>query len=163
VGEGKVVATCVIDFPFADFGNGTLNLAKHPEERLLERMYCFKDMAEDRRVVLHVHTLLEWGGRGKLACQDRAVKVTSANVRHAEASAGKWTQDGNKMELVPVAATLQTNWRQKYKSGHGNMLEWKWVCESKVAGGVPTSEERNKNVFDTYEQVRYATLLILPV
>jgi len=57
VENGKVVATCVIDFPFADFGKGTLNLAKNPEERLLERMYCFKDLVEDRRVVLHVCNL----------------------------------------------------------------------------------------------------------
>ena len=59
------------------------------------------------------------------------------------------------MELVPVAASLKADWRKKYKAGEGPMLEWKWKVASNVAGGVPTSETREKRVFGKYEQVRY--------
>jgi len=44
-------------------------------DKLLERMYCFKGVEESTRVVVHVHTLIRWGDRGKLHPNIRARKV----------------------------------------------------------------------------------------
>ena len=53
--DGKVIPTCVIDFPYEDKGDYGLNLVG--DERYLERMVCFEDTDDrQRRVVLHVST-----------------------------------------------------------------------------------------------------------
>lgn len=44
-------------------------------DKLLERMYCFKEVDEDTRMVIHVHTLVRWGDRAKLHPNSRARKV----------------------------------------------------------------------------------------
>jgi hypothetical protein len=75
----RVVPTCVIDFPYSD--NKSLT------DDLLERMYCFKGVDDDRRVVVHVHTILRWCDRGT-DVKKRAMKVTSVNVRHADRKGG---------------------------------------------------------------------------
>lgn len=92
----QAFASCVIDFPFADATDGGLNLLG--DKRLLERMYCFHDPEADvpsdwgrqekrrRRtwlVVVHVHTLLEWGVCKKWKEAEPLREVTSVNVRHA--------------------------------------------------------------------------------
>jgi hypothetical protein len=122
--NGVVTPTCVIDFPYADKEPGGLNLDKN--QRLLERMYCFKDQNEDTRVVLHVHTLLPWVQRLNTVPGKRASRVTSVNVRHAHRVPGKFKQEGVSMHLVPVAESIRCNWRKRFSQGRGNSLEWSW-------------------------------------
>ena len=93
----SVQPTCVIDFPYGD--DKGLKLAG--DNRLLERMYCFKDAENDTRVVLHVHTILEWGNRRSKTPSQRAQRVTSVNVRHAVKEAKGFKQEGG-AESYPV-------------------------------------------------------------
>jgi len=103
---------CVIDFPFEDAGG--LNLSRNPDNRLLQRLYCFEDHQDDmhvavgakrRRVILKVHTLLKWRDRGdKLFL--RASKVTAAKFIHANwnAQTASYEQETGRdgLRLVPV-------------------------------------------------------------
>ena len=141
-----VVPTCVMDFPFAD--DGGLNL--QGDDRLLERMYCFKDTEKDSRVVLHVHTLLPWGERGLRTLKDRAAKVTSVNVRHAVKTTGKFEQEGGKLSvgIVPVAPKLKYEWRKAWTDQRGASLEWRW----EDAKSFPASEDR-RQASTSYEEV----------
>jgi len=88
--SGRARASVALDFPFADAGPGGLNL--RGDKRLLERMFCFHDpevgAPSDWLVVVHVHTLLEWGDRKKGVAGQPLREVTSVNVRHATQGAG---------------------------------------------------------------------------
>ena len=53
----------------------TLLRTMQGNDKLLERMYCFKEVDEDTRMVIHVHTLVRWGDRAKLHPNSRARKV----------------------------------------------------------------------------------------
>ena len=89
-----VTPKCVVDFPFEDNFPQGLKLSRDaPDERLLERMYCFEDLEDDlsggcllveggkrRRVILKVHTLLKWRDRRKARLWERASKVTAVKV-----------------------------------------------------------------------------------
>ena len=54
--------TCVLDFAYADHGGLELS-PDNPDDRLLERLYCFEDREDDahqllggrRRRVIHIH------------------------------------------------------------------------------------------------------------
>ncbi|KAJ1487835.1 hypothetical protein T484DRAFT_2180788 [Baffinella frigidus] len=151
--SGAVVPTCVIDFPFADRPTPTnphgLNL--QGDDRHLERMYCFKEVDEDTRVVIHVHTLVRWGDRGKLHPNSRARKVTSVNVRHAKNISGQFQQDGGGFSLgvVPVDGTLRSDWRRRFNRGLGGQLEWVWADPK----SFPASENRQRAA-SSYQEVR---------
>ncbi|KAJ1469077.1 hypothetical protein T484DRAFT_1852925, partial [Baffinella frigidus] len=147
--EEDVKATVVIDFPYADADGLDLK----GDERLLERMYVFKDMGDgaDKRVVVHVHTPLRWGARGKVTLQDRVDLVTSVNVRHAKREKQRFEQEqGNlKMPLVPVG---ETDWRGMWKEGDGSFeskCTWQW----KEKKSMPTCEDE-RVAAKYYDQVR---------
>jgi len=144
----KVTPTCVIDFPYGDEGEGKLNL--QGDARLLERMYCFKD-GEDRRVVLHVHTLLEWGRRNEKPLKDRASRVTSVNVRHAKKETKVFKQDGGgeSLHVLPEQVKLRYKWRDIFKEGKGKSLEWEWQRPK----SMPLIEKKEPRVRDSYEEV----------
>jgi len=153
--KGGVEATVIIDFPYADQGG----LDLEGDQRLLERMYVFKDASagSDRRVVLHVHTPLRWGERGGVTVQERVKLVTSVNVRHAVRGAERFEQEqGNlKMPLVPLAAQLEDGWRDMWKARDGSFerkCTWLWG----KADHMPSVE--NKRVATrNYDQVRFTT------
>ena len=136
--KGIAVPTCVIDFPYADKDKEGLGLDLKGNKRLLERMYVFKDLDADTRVVVHAHTLVEWGKRGNRA--KRAIsKVTSVNVRHAQQAGGSFKQEPGKlsMPLVPVNDKIADSWRQRWREGRGATLEWKWEDPK----SLPTGED----------------------
>jgi len=150
--KGDVAPTVVIDFPYGD--QGGLNL--EGDERLLERIYVFKDASAggDRRVVLHVHTPLRWGARGEVTLQERVKRVTSVNVRHAVRGAERFEQEqGNlKMPLVPVSPQLETGWREMWRDGSfARKCTWLWG----KAESMPTVEDE-RVAARNYDQVRFA-------
>jgi hypothetical protein len=156
VRKGEVSATVVIDFPYADQVDGGLNLKGG--DRLLERMYVFKDDSEgdDRRVVLHVHTPLRWGQRGGVTVQERVKQVTSVNVRHAKRGAERFEQEQGsfKMPLVPVAAQLGYEWRGMWRAGDGSFeRKCTWLWERSES--IPTCEDK-RVASRNYDQVRVA-------
>ena len=161
VEKGKVEAMCVVDFPYADEGGLNLKggIPGDREERLLERMYVFKDVSlgEGTRVVLHVHTLHKWVDRGAIASKGRAEKMTSANVRIAKMVDGEWKQGRENRWLLPVSPSLSAGWRVQYNAGGAKraMLEWQWACDKKGDWrGKPRSED-GLNWAVKYDQVRY--------
>ena len=84
VRKGRATPSCVIDFPFQDFGGDGHCLNLEGDERLVERMYCFHDPDDkspgEQMVAIHVHTLQKWGQRTPGAS---LTEVTSVNARHA--------------------------------------------------------------------------------
>jgi hypothetical protein len=144
----SVQPTCVIDFPYGD----DKDLKLMGDKCLLERMYCFKDVEEDdRRVVLHVHTLLEWGQRNNKKLAERAQKVTSVNVRHAvkEGNGFKQESGAESFPVVPVGPKLRYKWRDIFRNDGGSSLEWVWA-EPK---SMPRSENKDEKIRDAYEEV----------
>ena len=140
-----VTPTCVIDFPYEDAKG--LKLAR--DKRLLERMYCFKEAEDDRRVVLHVHTLLEWGQRNDKSPSERAQKVTSVNVRHEWIGAKGSKQEEESSSVVPVGEKLKYKWRDIFRKDGGKSLEWK-PAEQKSMPHIEKNDEKTK---DTYNEV----------
>ena len=139
----QMVPTCVIDFPYSD--NNSL---KPP---LLERMYCFKGVDDDWRVVLHVHTLLPWCDRGTEP-KKRAKRVTSVNVRHAERKGGVFKQDQShvSVKILPVADNLKHRWKTMWEDGKGARLEWQWG----TAKSMPVDEKKNMTAtVSAYDEV----------
>ncbi|KAJ1476742.1 hypothetical protein T484DRAFT_1964993 [Baffinella frigidus] len=124
----RVVPTCVIDFPFSD--NRGLKV------ELLERMYCFKGVDDDRHVVLHVHTVLPWSDRGTDA-KTRAMKVTSVNVRHADKRGSVFKQEKGDFStwIVPLDEKLKYGWRTFLEEGKGAQLEWQWGAPKSMPAG----------------------------
>ncbi|KAJ1484587.1 hypothetical protein T484DRAFT_1796551 [Baffinella frigidus] len=149
---GNVTPTVIIDFPYAD--QGGLDLAG--DQRLLERMYVFKDTSEGdgKRVVLHVHTPLRWGERGGVTLQERVKKVTSVNVRHAVRGAERFEQEQGKlkMPLVPLAPQLESGWRDIWRAGDGSFeMKCTWLWQK--AESMPTVEDK-RVAARNYDQVR---------
>ncbi|KAJ1496142.1 hypothetical protein T484DRAFT_2760437 [Baffinella frigidus] len=152
--KGDVHATVVIDFPYAD--EGGLNLES--DDRLLERMYVFKDesQGDDKRVVMHVHTPRRWVERGGGTLQERVKHVTSVNVRHAQRAKGAKNfvqEQGNlKMPLVPLAAQLGAGWRDMWRARDGSFerkCTWLWG----KAENMPSCED-TRVAAKNYDQVR---------
>lgn len=127
---------CVIDFPFEDAGG--LNLSRDPDNRLLERLYCFEDHEDDmhlavggrrRRVILKVHALLKWRERGEKLFL-RASKVTAAKLIYANwnAQTNRYEQEmgSDGLKLVPVSERLQFSWQDAYREGRYDEIEWEW-------------------------------------
>ncbi|KAJ1489876.1 hypothetical protein T484DRAFT_3418618 [Baffinella frigidus] len=140
----RMVPTCVIDFPYTD---GT-----SLQDPLLERMYCFKGVDEDRRVVLHVHTVIPWCNRDADP-KKRAIKVTSVNVRHAEGKGGVFKQEKGdvSMGVLPVEDKLKKSWKTLLKEGKGARLEWQWG----TAKSMPVDEKNNLSAtVSAYDEVR---------
>jgi hypothetical protein len=138
--RNRMVPTCVIDFPFSD--NQSLEVA------LLERMYCFKGVDDDRRVVLHVHTVVPWCDRGKDA-RTRAIKVTSVNVRHADRKGGVFKQETGDVStgIVPVDVKLKYGWKTFLEEGKGAQLEWQWGTHKSMPAG------EIQHLLSTYDEV----------
>jgi len=148
VSRKSVQPTCVIDFPYGD----DKGLKLMGDKCLLERMYCFKDVEEDdRRVVLHVHTLLEWGQRNNKTLAERAQKVTSVNVRHAVKERNGFKQEGSKesFRVVPVGPKLRDKWRDTFRNDGGSSLEWVWADRK----SMPRSENRDEKIREAYDEV----------
>jgi len=143
----SVQPTCVIDFPYGD----DKGLKLEGDNRLLERMYCFKDAQTDRRVVVHVHTLLEWGQRNSKTPPERAKKVTSVNVRHAVKERNGFKQEGSKesFRVVPVGPKLRDKWRDTFRNDGGSSLEWVWADRK----SMPRSENRDEKIREAYDEV----------
>ena len=137
----RMVPTCVIDFPYTD-GNSL-------QDPLLERMYCFKGADEDRRVVLHVHTVLPWCNRGAEP-KKRATKVTSVNVRHAEGKGGVFKQEKGdvSMGVLPVADKLKYSWKTLLKEGKGARLEWQWGTATSMPAGEKNDLPATVSAYD---------------
>ena len=85
----QATPSSVIDFPYADKDG----LNKRGDDRLLERMYCFRDhgsgrQGSERLVVVHVHTLVPWGARLQRQpwpwSGECLQEASSVNVRYAE-------------------------------------------------------------------------------
>jgi hypothetical protein len=111
--------TCVLDFAYADRGKDGLRLTG--DDKMLERLYCFKDREdESRRVILKVHTLLKWGERENFHLYQRASKVTAAKFLYADWNADekmfKMNQESALM-LMPVSGHLQRTWQDTYREG----------------------------------------------
>mmetsp|Transcript_45822 Transcript_45822/g.110277 ORF Transcript_45822/g.110277 Transcript_45822/m.110277 type:complete len:178 (+) Transcript_45822:278-811(+) len=85
------------------------------------------------RVVLHVHTPFRWGDRANKNLVARACFVTSANLRHAWKEGTKYSQEVEKLYLVPMAKVLQKGWH-KLTVGE---TQWQW----KVHGNMPAKED----------------------
>mgnify|MGYP001027568484 CR=1 FL=1 len=147
VSRKSVQPTCVIDFPYGD----DKGLKLEGDNRLLERMYCFKDAQTDRRVVVHVHTLLEWGQRNSKTPPERAKKVTSVNVRHAVKEAKGFEQEGGaeSYPVVPVGEKLKYKWRDIYRKDGGRSLEWVWADRK----SMPPIENRDEKIREAYDEV----------
>ena len=144
----SVQPTCVIDFPYGD--DKGLKLAG--DNRLLERMYCFKDAENDTRVVLHVHTILEWGNRRSKTPSQRAQRVTSVNVRHAVKEAKGFKQEGGAESYhVLPGRKLRKEWRGIFKKGRGKTLEWEWATST----SMPLSEDTDSRTREAYNEVCY--------
>ena len=127
VKSNQATPSCVIDFPYADKGQGGLN--KLGDDRLLERMFCFHDRAVDTPdqwlVVVHVHTLLRWGDRLQFKTAERLQSVTSVNARHAERTpGGTFKQERGKFYVVPRNKTLAHIWQDLYRKGDTKGIVW---------------------------------------
>ncbi len=83
----------MLDFAYADHGGLELS-PDNPDDRLLERLYCFEDREDHahqvlggrrRRVILKVHTLRRWRERGD-KLYERALKATAVKFMYAQQS-----------------------------------------------------------------------------
>ena len=158
----NVAPTCVIDFPYDDTSG--LNLSKEfPDDRLLERLYCFEDFEDEthlavggrrRRVILKVHTLLKWRDRGdKLFL--RANKVTGVKVLYAHwnPQLKRYEHENLFLKLLPVSTHLQQKWRDAFRAGRYDEIEWCW----REQGSLPSAEDTaNPQVATMYDEVRAA-------
>jgi CHAT domain-containing protein len=165
----QVAPKCVLDFPFAD--RGGLELSEDaPDERLLERLYCFEDREDDlhrllgterRRVIIKVHTLRKWRERGDQLYQ-RASKVTAVKVKYAywNPSTRRFEMEGRdreELKLLPVSKQLQHTWRDAYRKGHYSEVEWEWRKEGSMPSGDPDTGDGK--VQKVYQEVRAAIKL----
>jgi tetratricopeptide (TPR) repeat protein/CHAT domain-containing protein len=165
----QVAPKCVLDFPFAD--RGGLELSEDaPDERLLERLYCFEDREDDlhrllgterRRVIIKVHTLRKWRERGDQLYQ-RASKVTAVKVKYAywNPSTRRFEmecRDREELKLLPVSKQLQHTWRDAYRKGHYSEVEWEWRKEGSMPSGDPDTGDGK--VQKVYQEVRAAIKL----
>jgi len=163
VGKGQVKPTCVIDFPWADHGG--LNFQGN--DRKLERMYCYDDpvrakaegVSGDRRVVVHAHTNLRWGDRLKNKAEDRALVLTSVNVRYATRAQGaaSYTQEHKGFIVVPVSSV---SYQALYKQGNEQKLEW--CCTLRPCPSTPADVPLldNKKASETrYNELRQVLAL----
>ena len=161
----QVAATAVIDFPFADMDG----LKLVGDARLVERAYVFDDPSfnagaagqEETRVVLHVHTLGKWGDRDKSAAEQRALRVTSVNVRFAVraagGAAGSFQQDkGSTYGILPKSSDLRPGlWQGLFTGGKGKMMEWSWKdVLNDVRGALPALESKDAAIlYSLYKEV----------
>eukprot|EP00960_Hanusia_phi_P000343 9548-Hanusia_phi.AAC.1 len=117
---GRLSLTCVIDFPYRDYGThpGCLNLSL--DQALLERMYVFKaDDNELERYSLHAHSLERWRSRVK-AIHDRARSISGVNIRRCVR-----TRENDRFEeaelygedVLPHTKYLRENWRKHFRDG----------------------------------------------
>ena len=161
-----VAPTCVIDFPYDDYGPAGLNLSKDaPDDRLLERIYCFEDREDEthlRRVVVKAHTLVRWRDRREKRLWERAAKVTAVKVTYAywnpetdtfELERGSKLQPKGSVDLklVPVDDRLRKGWREEFRQKRYDKIEWIWNQK----GSMPAGEDAaNADVVEVYEQLR---------
>ncbi len=159
-----VTPTCVLDFAYADHGRGGLNLS--PDDRLLERLYCFEDLEDDmhlllggrrRRVILKVHTLRKWRERGDKLIE-RASKVTAVKVMYAYWNGTMFEMDRqSELKILPVSEQLQDKWRDAYCQKRYGEIEWEW----RKAGSMPPADPDTDTgqVQRVYDEVRAAIKL----
>jgi hypothetical protein len=127
---GLVEPICIVDFKFRD--DCELNLPER--DGLLERAYCFIDRrdAEEagRLVVVHAHTMCKWEEAKSAHPRDRAKKITSVNVRHANKleKGGLYKQEygAESLGVLPVNHDLRRGWRDTFKAARSSELEWSW-------------------------------------
>jgi hypothetical protein len=150
---GLVEPICIVDFAFRD--QGGLNLPE--SDALLERAYCFIDRrdAEEawRLVVVHAHTMCKWKEAKSAHPRDRAKKITSVNVRHANKleKGGLYKQEYGveSFRVLPVNHDLRRGWRDTFTAARSSELEWCWGdCSS-----FPTGEEGSQKAYSRVRKV----------
>jgi CHAT domain-containing protein/tetratricopeptide (TPR) repeat protein len=161
-----VAPKCVLDFGYTDRGRGGLNLL--PDDKLLERVYCFEDLEDDmhlllggerRRVILKVHTLRKWRQReDKL--YERASKVTAVKVMYAywNANTKMFEMDRqSELKILPVSKTLVEKWRDSYHHNRYDEIEWEW----RIPDSMPSldHDKGDGEVKRLYDEVRAAIKL----
>jgi hypothetical protein len=132
VRQRDVAPTRVLDFPYTDRGHEGLNLS--PENRLLERLYCFEDRKDDihlRRVILKVHTLHKWGERVD-QLHKRTSKVTAVKFLYA---------DWNPSPLVLEEPRLLVKVKFVMNPPSALGLQWKDVGSEKPSTGTEIENE----------------------
>jgi hypothetical protein len=148
----------VLDFGFTDRGPRGLNLP--PDDKLLERLYCFEDLEDDmhlllggkrRRVILKVHTLGLWRERGD-KLYERASKVTAVKFMYAYWNAHKrmFEMDPqSELKILPVSKTLKEKWRDSYRQKRYGDIEWEWrIPDSMPSLDPDTGDGEVKRVYD---------------
>ena len=150
---GRVEPICIVDFKFRDHGG--LNLPER--DGLLERAYCFIDRRDaeetERLVVVHAHTMCKWEEAKSAHPRDRAKKITSVNVRHANKleRGGLYKQEygAESLGVLPVNHDLRRGWRDTFKAARSSELEWSWGdCSS-----FPTGEEGSQKAYSRVRKV----------
>jgi hypothetical protein len=132
VRQRDVAPTRVLDFAYTDRGHEGLNLS--PENRLLERLYCFEDRKDDihlRRVILKVHTLHKWGERVD-QLHKRTSKVTAVKFLYA---------DWNPSPLVLEEPRLLVKVKFVMNPPSAPGLKWKDVGSEKPSTGTEIENE----------------------
>jgi hypothetical protein len=143
---GRVEPICIVDFAFRD--QGGLNLPE--SDALLERAYCFIDRrdAEEagRLVVVHAHTMCKWEEAKSAHPRDRAKKIASVNVRHANKleKGGLYKQEygAESLGVLPVNHDFRRGWRDTFTAARSSELEWELgelLQLSHGRGGQPES------------------------
>ncbi len=157
-----VAPTCVLDLAYADHGGLELS-PDNPDDRLLERLYCFEDREDDahqlpggrrRRVILKVHTLRKWRERGD-KLYERVSKVTAVKFMYAywNTHSQMFEMEGqSELKLLPVSEQLQDTWRDTYRRKRYGEIEWEW----RKAGSMPSADADTGTgeVKRVYDEVR---------
>jgi hypothetical protein len=134
---------------------GGLNLPER--DALLERAYCFIDRrdAEEagRLVVVHAHTMCKWEEAKSAHPRDRAKKIASVNVRHANKleKGGLYKQEygAESLGVLPVNQDLRRGWHDTFTAARSSELEWSWGnCSS-----FPTGEEGSQKAYSRVRKV----------
>ena len=148
--NGELTLTCIIDFPYKDYGFRHESLNLPPSESLLERMFVFK-VGENtlERFSLHVHSLERWNDRG--AINNRAKRVSAVNLRRCT----RLREDElfeeaefHKDEVLPFSPYLRENWRKHLREGQTGDIEWRWRDRP---GALPKFD---KSYPERYKEVR---------
>jgi hypothetical protein len=153
-----VAPKCVLDFGYTDRGHGGLNLL--PDDKLLERLYCFEDLEDDmhlllggerRRVILKVHTLRQWRER-RDRLYERASRVTAVKVMYAywNTNTKMFEMDRqSELKILPVSKTLEKEWRVSYRQERYDEIEWQWrIPDSMPSRDPDTGDGEVKRVYD---------------
>ena len=153
----------VLDFAYKDRGQKGLNLSDN--DKLLERLYCFKvleDGGQQRRVILKVHTLLKWRDRYQVKLSNRASKVTAVKVMYAywnpapapeAVAAMQHRKDTDtKAKLGKAAPAPEAIAPSTFVGKKGELLKGMFEIEKQFLKLLPVSEDLQENWRDIYNE-----------